>query len=54
VQLHFWDCRPLADVDLQQSLHGFRWRSAADLKTLRFPEANDAVLRLLTGEGAIE
>jgi mutator protein MutT len=51
VDLHFWLCRPLRSVDPAGDQHAFRWVPAADLRRFKFPEANEPLLRLLTGEG---
>jgi mutator protein MutT len=47
VELHFYDCMP-EDSSVQPAAEtGFRWVAARELSTLRFPEANEAVIRLL-------
>lgn len=52
VELHFFRCHP-ADVTLVCDGHqGFRWVAGSELSDLHFPEANAAVLPLLSGESA--
>lgn len=46
VELSFVLCRPAGDAEPKGT---FRWVPRADLTGLRFPEANAAVLELLTG-----
>lgn len=49
VELHFFDCiteEPLAEPDADS---GFVWIKARELLSLRFPEANEAVLDDLAG-----
>jgi 8-oxo-dGTP diphosphatase len=49
VELHFFDCvteDPLAEPIAES---GFVWTSAQALRSLRFPEANDAILEELAG-----
>ncbi len=48
VELHFWLCRPGADLPEDVPLQApFRWVPISELQTLRFPEANAAVIELL-------
>jgi len=49
VDLHFWLCQPAEPVELLATCQGFRWCPAHELATLRFPEGNAAVVRLLLG-----
>jgi mutator protein MutT len=47
VRLFFYDCEP-ADHGTDEVIHsGCRWVRAAELLTLRFPEANEAILKEL-------
>ena len=48
LELEFWLCRPAADQDLDRVAGGFRWVPAESLKSLDFPEANQAVLEILS------
>ena len=45
VQLHFFDCRPIAP--LPQPKSPYRWVAAADLSRYEFPAANAAILEFL-------
>jgi len=47
VELFFHDCTTLHDLPEPIAGSGFRWVKAADLSTLRFPEANEAVIEEL-------
>ena len=44
VELHFHDCAPLDRTAEPSAGTGFRWVPAGDLRALRFPEANEAVV----------
>ncbi len=48
LELEFWLCRPAADQDVDPVAGGFRWVTAESLKSLDFPEANRAVLEILS------
>ena len=50
VQLHFWRCRPECAVTLRGDYRGFRWMPAAELESLRFPEANGEVIAMLVAK----
>jgi 8-oxo-dGTP diphosphatase len=47
VELHFHDCATLDPNAEPPQGTGFRWIAAADLRALRFPEANEAVVNEL-------
>lgn len=47
VDLHFWLCRPSVTISPVDDHQGFRWIPAADLPSLRFPEANQPLIALL-------
>ena len=47
LRLAFFDCDPMKESTPAGS---YRWIERAELATLRFPEANDAVLQELLGE----
>jgi 8-oxo-dGTP diphosphatase len=47
VELHFHDCATLDPTAEPPQGTGFRWVAAADLRALRFPEANGAVVNEL-------
>jgi mutator protein MutT len=47
VELHFHDCMTLADRPQPAAGSGFLWVEAVDLAMLRFPEANEAVIKEL-------
>jgi hypothetical protein len=50
VELHFFDCTP-EDRSAEPSPEaGFRWVAAKDLCDMRFPEANEPVVRQLAEE----
>jgi 8-oxo-dGTP diphosphatase len=44
VELHFYDCTPLDETAQPPPETGFLWVEASELATLRFPEANEAVV----------
>jgi 8-oxo-dGTP diphosphatase len=44
VALHFYDCTTEDPAAPPAASSGFQWVSAGDLRALRFPEANEAVL----------
>lgn len=45
VDLHFWLCREVEPAAEPQ--HGFQWVSCAELRSLKFPTANESVVRKL-------
>ncbi len=47
VDLHFYLCRPLTELANSTDLQGFRWHSLAEMRRLKFPDANLTVLDLL-------
>jgi 8-oxo-dGTP diphosphatase len=47
VELYFYDCSPEDNSAEPAPETGFRWAAARELTTLRFPEANEAVVREL-------
>jgi 8-oxo-dGTP diphosphatase len=51
VKLHFFDCTIEPPDALPRAGSGFEWASAGALTSLRFPEANDAILSELAQEG---
>lgn len=54
VHLHFYLCHPV-EVNLVGEHHrGFRWVEAAELKTLKFPDANAEVVKSLVDDFANE
>jgi 8-oxo-dGTP diphosphatase len=52
VELHFFDCTIERPGDLPSPGSDFAWAPAGALSSLRFPEANEAVLEELAREGA--
>ncbi len=52
VELHFYDCTTSPADALPRAGSGFEWASAGSLASLRFPEANEAILLELAREGA--
>jgi 8-oxo-dGTP diphosphatase len=52
IELSFYDCRTIDPSDEPAPETGFRWIDVAELKTLRFPEANDEILAALIAEFA--
>jgi 8-oxo-dGTP diphosphatase len=53
VELHFYDCTPEDKSAEPAAESGFRWAAAAELATLRFPEANEAVVHELATDGSL-
>ena len=49
VDLHFWLCHPTAGISLTDEACGFRWVPAQELAALHFPNANAAVVKLISG-----
>jgi 8-oxo-dGTP diphosphatase len=49
VELFFYDCTRLHSAAEPAAGSGFRWINAAELTTLRFPEANEGVIAGLGG-----
>ena len=47
VDLHFWLCHPVDISDVTHDHLGFRWVTAANLRSLKFPDANQPLLALL-------
>jgi 8-oxo-dGTP diphosphatase len=45
--LHFWLCHPSARSEVADTHRGFRWVPAAELGSLKFPEANAPLLAVL-------
>jgi len=45
--LHFWLCHPSARSEVADTHRGFRWVPAAELGSLKFPEANGPLLKVL-------
>ena len=52
VELHFYDCATSPEHALPRAGSGFEWAPAGALASLRFPEANEAILLELTQERA--
>lgn len=48
VDLHFVLCHPARPISVSDRHQGFRWVSVEELPTLKFPEANAAVINRLT------
>jgi 8-oxo-dGTP diphosphatase len=46
-ELHFWLCHPSARSEVADRHRGFRWVPAAELGSLKFPEANGPLLAVL-------
>ncbi len=54
VRLHVFECEP-ADPSAEPGQgHEYRWVGPGELETLRFPEANEPVLRELAGSAQEE
>ncbi len=47
--LHFWLCRPGPRAQIAESHKGYRWVPAAELSSLKFPEANQPLIEVLVG-----
>jgi mutator protein MutT len=47
VQLHFFECVTKRPSDEPGAGSGFQWVKASELRSLRFPEANEALLKEL-------
>jgi 8-oxo-dGTP diphosphatase len=52
VELHFYDCTTESPDALPRAGSGFTWTPAGVLASLRFPEANEAILKELAQESA--
>ena len=46
--LHFWLCHPAARAEVLADHRGFHWVPAAELKKLKFPEANQPLIEVLS------
>lgn len=46
--LHFWLCRPAPRAEIADTHKGYRWVPAAELSSLKFPEANGPLIEVLT------
>ena len=53
VELHYYDCLPEDPGAEPAPGSGFRWVAAADLPSLRFPEANEPILKELARDAAL-
>ncbi len=53
VRLHFFDCIPADPAAEPTASAGARWMPAFQLSTLRFPEANEAVLEELARQWSV-
>jgi mutator protein MutT len=47
-ELCFWLCHPAPRAEVHDSHRGFRWVPASELKSLKFPEANQPLIEFLT------
>ncbi|MBM3971861.1 MAG: (deoxy)nucleoside triphosphate pyrophosphohydrolase [Planctomycetes bacterium] len=47
VDLHFYLCHPLETPAAEHDLQGFRWQDLSSLGSMKFPDANVPVLKLL-------
>jgi len=48
VDLHFWLCRPVPRAEIKDDHKGYRWVAPEELKSLRFPEANQPLIDILS------
>jgi len=48
VDLHFFLCHPVQESSVRDDHNGFRWVPRTELGGLKFPEANAAVVKLLS------
>ena len=46
-ELHFWLCHPTRRSEVADSHKGYRWVPAAELRSLKFPEANQPLIDVL-------
>jgi mutator protein MutT len=46
--LHFWLCHPSPRAEVHDKQQGFRWVPAAELRSLKFPEANLPLIEILS------
>ncbi len=46
--LHFWLCHPASRDAVSENHNGYRWVSAAALRTLKFPDANLPLVEVLS------
>ena len=54
VELFFHECTPLHPGDEPAAGSGFQWVKAAELASLRFPEANEAVIEEIARPRSVE
>ncbi|MDB5343193.1 MAG: nudG [Schlesneria sp.] len=48
VDLHFFLCHPVNLLSLRDDHQGFRWIAARELQALKFPEANEPIVEMLS------
>lgn len=48
--LHFWLCRPTGRAVVSDEHQGYRWVSADELQSLKFPEANLPLIDVLAAK----
>jgi mutator protein MutT len=48
VDLHFFLCHPIDQRSVSDDHQGFRWIPASELAALKFPEANEPLVNILT------
>ena len=52
VDLHFVLCRPTEAASVSDEHQGFRWVPREQLASLKFPEANEPLIKLLTNSAS--
>ena len=52
VDLHFILCRPSESASVRDEHRGFRWVPREQLASLKFPEANEPLIKLLVGSAS--
>ncbi|MEK6261805.1 MAG: (deoxy)nucleoside triphosphate pyrophosphohydrolase [Planctomycetota bacterium] len=52
VDLHFVLCRPTAAASVSDEHRGFRWVPHEQLASLKFPEANEPLIQMLTDKAS--
>jgi mutator protein MutT len=49
--LHFWLCHPAPRAVVAEAHRGYRWVPAGELRSLKFPEANEPLVEVLANPG---
>ena len=54
LDLQFWLCRPVPRATVADQHKGFRWVLAAELPSLKFPEANLPLIEVLSRKRSVD